>query len=251
MLTVVSLYPELLGTYGDGGNALVLRERARQRGIEAEVVAAPAGRPPPAGGHIYLLGGGEDEPQLLAATGLRTAPLASAVASGAVVLAVCAGFQIAGEHFPGSDGHTHPGIGLLDVRTHPGTPRAVGDLAVEADPDLELPVLLGYENHAGRTEIGTGRPLGRVLRGVGNGVPTEPGLEGVVERQGAGLVVGTYLHGPVLAQNPALADLLLAHVAGALPALPIRDLGTATRALRQERMRSLRLTDNASTPPRG
>jgi hypothetical protein len=238
---VVSLYPELLGTYGDGGNAVVLRERARGRGIDADVVEVPAGSRPPEGGDVYLLGGGEDEPQLLAATGLRGGALGRAVQGGAVLLAVCAGFQIAGEYFPGSDGATHPGLGLLDVRTRPGTPRAVGDLAVAPDAGLGLPVLLGYENHGGRTEIGSGLPLGRVLRGVGNGFPAEPGREGVVVRPGRGLVVGTYLHGPALAQNPALADLLLTHVAGPLPALESAEIDAATAALRRARLRDLRL----------
>ena len=34
------IYPELLGTYGDRGNAIVLVQRARWRGIPAELIEA-------------------------------------------------------------------------------------------------------------------------------------------------------------------------------------------------------------------
>ena len=38
LLTVVHVYPELLGTYGDRGNALALVHRARGRGIASRVL---------------------------------------------------------------------------------------------------------------------------------------------------------------------------------------------------------------------
>lgn len=243
---VVLVYPELLGTYGDGGNALVCRERLARRGIPVQVSTVPAGRPVPAGGDIYLLGGGEDDPQVLAAAALAGSRLRASLEAGAALLAVCAGFQIAGESFTGGDSRVHAGAGLLPGRTVPGRPRAVGELAVEPDPSLGLPLLLGYENHSGRTDIGAARPLGRVRIGTGNGRPPggAPGGragagDGVLvlpgEQLGRGLGIGTYLHGPVLAQNPDLADVLLSHVVGALPAL---ELPTAT-ALRAARLAQL------------
>ena len=150
--------------------------------------------------------------------------MARAVEGGAAVLAVCAGFQIVGHTFPGSDGRQHEGVGLLPVETQrsfagpgePVPPRAVGDIVVDVDPALELPPLLGYENHGGRTRPlpgAEGRPLGHVRQGIGNGTPDK--AEGWV----VGHVLATYLHGPVLAQNPALADLLLRWVNPDLPEL--------------------------------
>jgi lipid II isoglutaminyl synthase (glutamine-hydrolysing) len=226
---IALVYPELLGTYGDGGNAHILATRLRWRGLDAEVVSVPAGADIPADCDLYLLGGGEDEPQVLAVDGLRRGrSLAGAVDRGAVVLAVCAGFQIAGESFPGSDGVVHEGVGLLPVETRrsfgqpgePVPPRAVGDIVVDPRPELALPPLLGYENHGGRTRPlpdASGTPLGTVRRGVGSAVGngTADRAEGWV----SGRVLATYLHGPVLAQNPALADLLLGWVVGDLPEL--------------------------------
>lgn len=224
-MRIALVYPELLGTYGDGGNALVLVGRMRWRGLPAEVVRVRAGAPVPDQCDLYLLGGGEDEPQVLAVEGLRQGgALARAVEGGAVVLAVCAGFQIVGQSFPGADGRHYDGVGLLQVETQrsfaglgePVPPRAVGDIVVDVDPTLGLPPLLGYENHGGRTrplEGAAGRPLGIVRRGVGNGTPDK--AEGWV----ADRVLGTYLHGPVLAQNPALADMLLRWVQPDLPDL--------------------------------
>lgn len=238
-LRIGLVYPELLGTYGDGGNARVLARRAAWRGLDADVVEVAAGDPIPAGLDLYLFGGGEDDPQTLAAAATRESPgLRRAVEGGAVVLAVCAGLQVLGTSFPGTDGRRHAGAGLVDLDTEPGPARAVGDLVVAPDPALGLPLLYGYENHGGRTVLGPGvRPLGAVRRGLGNGHDSQPGVDGAIAEVGAGRVLATYLHGPVLAQNPALADLLLEAVAGPLPALADDPAAGAARALRAARAR--------------
>ena len=201
---VVLLYPELLGTYGDRGNARVLLQRLSWRGVPAELVEAPWGEPVPASGDVYVLGGGEDSPQASAAAALiAEGTVTRAVEGGAAVLGVCAGFQILGHSFFGPDGAARPGLGLLDCTTaRRATPRIVGEILVEPNPKIGLPALSGYENHAGLTDLGPGAvALGTVDAGVGNGDGTEGAL--------GGRVVGTYLHGPVLARNPALADLIL------------------------------------------
>jgi CobQ-like glutamine amidotransferase family enzyme len=212
-VTVALLFPDLLGTYGDSGNAVILAQRLRWRGIDAEVLPVLSGDPVPAGCELYVVGGGEDLPQALAARQLgprSTGPLVRAVAGGAAVLAVCAGLQILGSSFEGPDGAEGDGVGLVDCVTRRGTGRrAVGEIVVEADSELALPPLTGYENHAGVTSLGPGvAPAGRVRRGVGNG--GRSGVDGFW----SGRVFGTYLHGPVLARNPALADLLLSWAVG-------------------------------------
>jgi CobQ-like glutamine amidotransferase family enzyme len=212
-VTIALVYPDLLGTYGDGGNATVLAQRLRWRGIAAEVLPVTMGTPLPASCALYVLGGGEDSPQSLAAGQLRDGGgLLSAVGNGAVVLAVCAGLQVVGSRFRAGD-RQHDGLGLVDAETVTALPRrAVGELLVEPTASLGLAALTGYENHASATSLGPDvQPLGRVRSGCGNGTPA--GLDGFV----AGHVVGTYLHGPVLARNPALADLLLTWVVGELP----------------------------------
>ena len=234
-VTIALLYPELLGTYGDGGNAAVLAQRLRWRGIAADEIDVTAGEKVPSSCEIYLMGGGEDGPQSLAARELRASrALDRAVAAGAAVLAVCAGYQLLGEAFLGPDGSPHAGLGLLDCRTSRGSgPRRVGELLVEPEASLELPPLTGYENHAGVTALGDdARPLGYVLAGHGN--DSGDGTEGAV----CGRVVGTYLHGPVLARNPDLADRILSWVVGPLEPLAAEEV----TALRNERMAAARRT---------
>jgi CobQ-like glutamine amidotransferase family enzyme len=235
VLRIASVYPELLGTYGDGGNAAILATRAGWRGQPAEVVSVQAGDPLPRDCDVYLLGGGEDEPQALAAAGISNGQaLGAAVDGGAVLFAVCAGLQIIGTSFPGTDGKVHAGAGLVDLVTTPGATRAVGDLVVDPRSELGLDVLYGYENHRGRTSLGVGLdPLGTVRRGIGNGAGqrlvggtrglTGGDVEGIWAARGAGLVVGTYLHGPALAQNPQLADRLLDEAAPGLAPMDSSD----------------------------
>ncbi|MET8995370.1 glutamine amidotransferase [Amycolatopsis sp. Hca4] len=202
------LLPEVLGTYGDTGNAQVLGKRLQWRGLDAEVVPVGLGDPVPSTLDLYLLGGGEDGAQALAAAHLRRYPgLRRAVAAGAVVFGVCAGLQVLGTRFRGLDGVDHDGLGLLDLTTEPGEQRAVAELVATPSRLLDGAALTGFENHLGVSKLGAdSEPLGRVVRGTGNG----DGTEGAVTDR----VVGTYLHGPALARNPALADLLLAWTVG-------------------------------------
>lgn len=240
-LTVVLVYPGLLGTYGDRGNAAALAWRGRWLGVEVDLLVVAPGEPVPRLGDIYLLGGAEDEAQVAAVDLLRAdGGLHDAVARGAQLLAVCAGYQVLGESFP-AGGRQQAGLGLLDVRTvRSDEPRAVGELVAVPASGLEdldrLPVLTGYENHAGRTELGAAaRPLARVASGVGNG----DGSEGAV----MGTVLATYLHGPVLARNPALADLLLGRAVGRpLAAAGPEEFDT----LRAERLKAARYRGRAS-----
>ena len=228
-LRLVWVYPDLLSTYGDRGNLLVLQRRARLRGIDAEPVIVNADEPVPRSGDIYLMGGGEDLPQILAARRLRAdGGLAAAAGGGAVLLAVCAGYQVIGAEFGGTEGEPVAGLGILDVRSGRGERRGVGEIVADVDPQLGVPRLTGFENHQGVTRLGPGaRPLARVAAGVGNG----DGTEGAY----AGKVVGTYLHGPVLVRNPGLADLLLSWAAGPLVPLQAADEDWARR-LREERL---------------
>jgi len=228
-LRLIWVYPDLLSTYGDRGNLLVLQRRAELRGFQVEAVSVNADQPVPRSGDIYLMGGGEDLPQILAARRLRAdGGLTAAAGYGAVVLAVCAGYQVIGEEFGGTDGEPVPGLGILDIRSGRGERRGVGEIVADVDPELGVPRLTGFENHQGVTRLGPGtRPLARVSLGAGNG----DGTEGAY----AGKVLGTYLHGPVLVRNPGLADLLLTWAAGPLAPIAAADENWAHR-LREERL---------------
>jgi lipid II isoglutaminyl synthase (glutamine-hydrolysing) len=228
-LRLIWVYPDLLSTYGDRGNLLVLERRARLRGIDAQCVLVNADQAVPRQGDIYLLGGGEDLPQILAARRLRAdGGLSAAAEYGAVVFAVCAGYQLLGTEFGGAEGEPVPGLEILDMRSGRGERRGVGEILADVDPALGLPPLTGFENHQGVTHRGPGlAALANVRAGVGNG----DGTEGVH----ADRILGTYLHGPVLVRNPALADLLLTWAAGPLPPLPPDDEDLVLR-LRDQRL---------------
>jgi CobQ-like glutamine amidotransferase family enzyme len=201
LLRIVTVYPDLLGTYGDRGNGIVLQRRAQLRAIDVELVEARSDVPLPRA-DLYCIGGGEDGPQQLAVERLGTdGTLQVAIREGAVVLAVCAGLQVLGRSFPVGPSARADGLGILPVDTVSSLePRAVGEVVVDT---RELGSLTGFENHAGRTVLDVGATaLGVVRRGVGNG----DGTDGVL----AGRLVGTYLHGPVLARNPTFADHVLA-----------------------------------------
>ncbi|MDT0328258.1 type 1 glutamine amidotransferase [Nocardiopsis lambiniae] len=213
-LRIVWIYPDLLSTYGDRGNVLILQRRAELRGIPTEVVHVHSSDAVPEQGDIYLLGGGEDRPQILAAERLRAdGGLARAAARGACVFAVCAGYQIIGESYGDDEANPLPGIGILDIRSGRGQARAVGEIVADVDPSLGVGRITGFENHQGRTEIGpSALPLSTTVRGVGNDDRTEGAYQGQV--------LGTYLHGPALPRNPQLADLLLRWRVGQLAPLP-------------------------------
>jgi CobQ-like glutamine amidotransferase family enzyme len=223
VLRVALLYPELLGTYGDAGNALVLVTRARRRDIAATSVVVSMADPLPHA-DVYLLGGGEDGPQRQACELLRAGDLARRVADGASVVAVCAGLQLLGTTFCVEGNDAYDGLGLVDVTTTRGARRSVGDVGV----DVAGRVLVGFENHGGRTSLGEGvSPLGRMLVGQGN--------DGTLDGFRAPRLWATYAHGPVLALNPWFADEILAEVAGE----SLEPLETIADALYNERVASL------------
>jgi CobQ-like glutamine amidotransferase family enzyme len=226
---LVWVYPDLLSTYGDRGNLLVLERRARLRGLDVESVMVNADQPIPQQADIYLMGGGEDLPQILAARRLRAdGGLTAAARNGAVIFAVCAGYQLLGREFGGEDGQPVPGLEILNMRSGRSQRRGVGEIVADVDPSLGVPRLTGFENHQGVTRLGEGvAPLAQVAVGVGNGDGTEGAF--------AGRVIGTYLHGPVLVRNPGLADMLLTWAAGPLPPLQA-DHEEWTRRLREQRL---------------
>jgi CobQ-like glutamine amidotransferase family enzyme len=208
-LRIGLLYPREMNLYGDRGNVLALARRAALRGLELEVtILGPEDGDPEEiqACSGFLIGGGQDLDQLALAHDLvtRKGPvLREQVASGAPLLAVCAGYQLLGEHYRTAAGDLIPGLGILPVRTEAGPRRLVGNILVAANPKLGLanPLLVGFENHSGRTILEPGlQPLGEVVRGGGN--DGESGAEGAI----LGSVIGTYLHGPLLPKNPALAD---------------------------------------------
>jgi CobQ-like glutamine amidotransferase family enzyme len=207
-LRVCALYPELMNIYADRGNLAVLRARCEWRGLGFELAGSTLGeRLDPEAHDLFYMGGGQDRDQIAVAHDMiatKREALHAAAGDGAVVLAVCGGYQLLGSAYELGDEEL-PGVGLVDLRTvrEPG-PRLIGNCAIEADLGTGPRVIAGFENHGGRTYLGEGeRPLGRVLKGHGNN--GRDGSEGVHR----GSVIGTYLHGPLLPKNVWLADRLI------------------------------------------
>ena len=220
------LYPDEMNIYADRGNIAVFRRRLEWRGLALEVThAGPGVGIDPAAHALISLGGGQDRDQAVVADDmLRTKgdAIRSAVEDGVAFLAVCGGYQLAGHGYTGIDGSRMPGIGLLDADTVAGEGRLIGDVLIDAVLDGDHHDVAGFENHAGRTELGAGAvPLGRVL--AGNGNDGASGVEGCTRLR----AIGTYLHGPLLPRNPWLADRILTwaleHRTGSAPVLAALD----------------------------
>jgi lipid II isoglutaminyl synthase (glutamine-hydrolysing) len=208
-LRVLSLYPEQMNIYADRGNILFLQRRCEWRGIEFSHSGAGPGEAVDPGGHdLFYLGGGQDRDQRLVAQDMvasKRDALAAAVENGAGLLAVCGGYQLLGHSYQLGE-EKLPGLGIADLETvrEPG-PRLIGNVAIEVDIGAGPRQLAGFENHGGRTYLGTAaEPLGRVLQGHGNNGGDN--LEGVRRDN----LIGTYLHGPLLPKNAWLADHLIA-----------------------------------------
>lgn len=224
-LTIGLILPDVLGTYGDDGNALVLRQRARMRGIPAEIHRVTLRDELPESCDLYTVGGGEDTAQVLAAEYLREHHgLTRAAEKGTPILAICAGLQVLGESF-GANNTTIAGVGLLDATTTPLAKRAIGELVTRpagTDTDGSWAAhgqltddLQGFENHMGATVLGPdAQPLGAVTYGIGNGAAAASSELTAPEGAVQGSILATYMHGCALARNPQLADLLLARALG-------------------------------------
>ena len=225
-LRVCALYPDLLNIYADRGNLLLLERRCAWRDIGFELAGAGLGDPLDPDAHdLFYIGGGQDRDQALCARDMvdtKREALHAAAGRGAVVFAVCGGYQLLGHGYEMGDERL-PGVGLVDLDTvRADGPRLIGNVAIELEDGTTL---AGFENHGGRTHLGPGAtPLGRVLRGHGN--DGRSGFEGV--RGGPqDTVVGTYLHGPLLPKNAHFADWLIAMALGMAP----RDLAPLDDAL--------------------
>ena len=215
--------PDVMGTYGDGGNSVVLRQRLRLRGFDAEIVAITLDDPVPSELDLYTLGGAEDYAQRLATKHLIRYPgLQQAISRGAPVLAICAAIQVLGHWYETSAGERVDGVGVLDLTTSPQPERTIGEVASTPLVGGLTQPLTGFENHRGGTVLGAdARPLAAVTKGAGN--RAGDGIDGAVQ----GSVVATYLHGCCLARNPELADLLLAKVVGPLAPLELPEVDAA------------------------
>ncbi len=202
-LVLVHLYPREMNIYGDTGNVLVLRKRLQWRGLPVRVEPVSVGDPLPNDADILLGGGGQDAAQgEIGADFVARGPQLRAMADdGVVMLTICGSYQLLGHEFVTHEGLHIAGVGVLDVITRGQSARLIGNNVVDTPHAGRL---VGYENHSGLTTLGPGaRPLGTTASGRGNNGADR--TEGAMRDN----VIGTYLHGPVLAKSPRFADDLL------------------------------------------
>jgi lipid II isoglutaminyl synthase (glutamine-hydrolysing) len=205
-LTLGHLYPDQLNLYGDRGNILTLQRRCQLRGIALRVVGLGIGDAlAPDEYDMLFIGGGQDKEQAPVAQDLyetKGIGLWAAIEDNMPMLAVCGGFQLLAHYYRPAEGPDMRGLGVFDAWTiHKGsqTPRCIGNIALNWNGQT----LIGFENHGGRTYLGTAKPLGKVLKGHGNNA--EDRTEGAIYRN----TFGTYLHGSLLPKNPHFADHLI------------------------------------------
>lgn len=211
-ITIGHLYPDLLNLYGDRGNIITLRRRCEWRGIGAKIVNLGAGEDTDFEDiDLFFIGGGQDFDQhtLLGDLGVGNAGskadrLQRAIENDVPVLAICGGYQILGEYYVDQEGQQATFIGAIPMYTESGDKRLIGNVVYKADALEGSPMVVGFENHAGRTRLREGaRALGTVVSGFGNN--GEDGTEGMRYRN----VIATYSHGPLLPKNPQVADILI------------------------------------------
>lgn len=213
-LNLAWMYPDLMSTYGDRGNIIVLKKRCEWRGIEVKVneITLETSISELKKSDLIFMGGAQDRQQKIAGEDFlkRKGPvIKEMVEQGIPGLFVCAAYQAVGHYYQPYQGKRIPGPGIFDLYTeHPGdqTKRLIGNVLAELLVPLELKgqTIVGFENHGGRTHLGSNmQPLTRIIRGGGNN--GEDGFEGAFFRNS----IGSYFHGPLLPKNPGIADWLI------------------------------------------
>lgn len=207
-LTIGWLYPELMSTYGDRGNIIVLQKRCEWRGISLEIKRLDVGFNEKliAACDLLFMGGAQDKQQQIVAGDLikKRGTLKQMIEDGIPGLYICGAYQFLGKYYREADGTIINGLGILDLYTeNPGIgfSRLIGNTAARV---LDNKIIVGFENHGGRTYLGKSvKPLGKVIKGFGNN--GKDSTEGAIYKNS----FGSYFHGPILPENPEFADLLI------------------------------------------
>ena len=202
-LKILHLYPKEMNLYGDRGNILALKKRAEWRGIKVEVISYEPNQKIPDDINLIFGGGGQDSNQSVIEKDLqKIAPkLKIMIEDGIPALVICGLYQLFGNFFETKDGEKIEGAHILNLSTKASDQRLIGNIVIETK---EFGSVVGYENHSGLTALNeNSNQFGEVVVGFGN--------NGKDKTEGARYknCIGTYLHGPLLPKNPAVADFLI------------------------------------------
>jgi len=202
-LRILHLYPKEMNLYGDHGNILALKKRCEWRNIKTEVISYEQGDAFPKDIDIIFGGGGQDSGQDKIADDLLShkRDIEELIKGGTPALFICGLYQLMGKEFITSEGESIPGLGIFKMTTNAGNKRLIGNVVVDSPLFGEI---VGFENHSGCTILEKSmKPLGKVIKGGGNN--GQDRTEGVIFKN----AIGTYLHGPVLPQNPIMTDFII------------------------------------------
>ena len=203
IISLLHLYPRDMNIYGDWGNVLTLKRRLEWHGYKPKLLAYNPGDTFPKNVDLIVGGGGQDAGQDKVHTDLLSigGTLHDLARADVPMLVICGMYQLFGKFFKAQDGHIIEGIGLLNIETHAGPERIIGNIVVKSH---EFGDIIGYENHSGQTFLGKDvSPLGRVIKGGGNN--GQDATEGARYHS----VIATYLHGSLLPKNPKITDYLI------------------------------------------
>ena len=200
-LNICHLYPDILNLYGDRGNIITMKRRLESRGITVHIDECSIGEALDAAKYdIFFIGGGQDFEQEVLLRDLasgKAQEIRNAVEDEKTFLAICGGYQMLGEYYKTWDGVQLDFIGALNLHTIGAKERMIGNYMFKTTPESGDTVVVGFENHSGKTYLGEGvAPLGTMLSGNGNNGEDKN-------------VFGTYSHGSLLPKNPVLCDFIL------------------------------------------
>ena len=202
---IAHMYPGLMNLYGDRGNLVCLKKRMEWYGLNCEIKSIHLDEKLDFNQiDMIFMGGGSDREQGLVYQDLlqKTDQLMAQIESGLPTLCVCGAYQLLGTYYKSHDGTVMDGLGFFPLYTEGCEGRLIGNILIESEFDGQKFSVVGFENHGGRTYFSDPKlqSLGTVIKGHGNN--GEDKSEGMKFNN----LIGTYLHGPLLPKNPALAD---------------------------------------------
>ncbi|MGI5920680.1 MAG: type 1 glutamine amidotransferase [Syntrophomonadaceae bacterium] len=209
---IAHMYPDLMNLYGDRGNLVCLQQRLAWYGHKCKIQNISLGDKLEFDKiDMIFMGGGSDREQGLVYRDLlgKADNLLMKINSGLPVLCICGAYQLLGKSYRSWEGSDMAGLGFFDFFTAGRKSRLIGNILINTNISGKAETVVGFENHGGRTYFNDSRlqPFGTVVKGYGNN--GEDKTEGLVFKN----LLGTYLHGPLLPKNPAIADWYIRNMA--------------------------------------
>ena len=208
-LKILYLYPDMLELYGDYGNIQVLKYRLESRGYSCVIdrYSLEDIAPDFTKYDLVFAGGGADIEQNILSNDLikYKENIKQAIDEGVFFLLICGAYQLFGKYYKDVEGNIINGLEIFPYYTEAiedRKKRCIGNIVIDVNLNGNSSKVIGFENHGGQT-FDISSPFGKVL--VGNGNKFNDEFEGFFQKN----IIATYLHGPLLAKNPELADYII------------------------------------------